>query len=651
MVIQHNMLAAYASMQTNKNAGALSKSTQRLSSGYKVNSAADNAAALSISEGMRSQIRGLNKASNNIQDGMSYVQVADGVLGEIQDMLQRINELSVQSSNDVNTPEDRAAINSEINQIKAEMNRVFSDTEFNTRKIWDVDNATRVQVGTEEKNIAQYQANFNIPITDANKGYVPKTNVGISVTDTTPPSDLKAMNFSWTGADGKVYKSAPVTINPEGGTTAIADITDPSGNPVTIAGSNLSFSYNPDTYATYDQLVNSLATTKFSVYDTTTESMQVNTKTGIRDTSSVMIDDGLYSSISFSTNINYQSQYDAGQIFSSTTPDDDFIKTGGTEAVAGSSDTKNYTDFSGDHSKNSFSFKLGDGSTATTSISQIKYSSDYRDADGYWWGTYSDGGKYTADVSINDANDLDEIGKMLLGDGANKSLLSDTNGQGGSITVNYAIKNGGSTIGSMTMSIRVSSQAAQKAMTDASYKDTFLQKLEDTLSSIESADIISNNSVSNVAHTGVSSISSSNNRYDAPLYQATQSLMIQTGALGNQGIDIQYDSLRDYTLGISDIDVTTYAGAQKAIGDVANALEIVSAQRSTFGAYSNRLEHAYQVADNTSENTQAAESKLRDTDMDKEMVEMSKHNILQQSAQSMMMQANQIPQNVLDLLS
>ena len=131
MVVQHNMQAANASRMLNITASAQSKSTEKLSSGYRINRAADDAAGLSISEKMRKQIRGLDQASTNAQDGVSAVQTAEGALTEVHSMLQRMNELSVQSAKGTNSQTDRDAIQAEVDQLSKEIDRVSETTKFN----------------------------------------------------------------------------------------------------------------------------------------------------------------------------------------------------------------------------------------------------------------------------------------------------------------------------------------------------------------------------------------------------------------------------------------------------------------------------------------------------------------------------------------
>ena len=135
MIVQHNMSALNTNRQLGITNKALSKSTEKLSSGYKVNRAADDAAGLSISEKMRGQIRGLNQASSNAEDGQNLIQTAEGALGEIHSVIQRMRELVVQASNDTNVSADRTAIGLELQALSSEIDRIASQTEFNTMKL------------------------------------------------------------------------------------------------------------------------------------------------------------------------------------------------------------------------------------------------------------------------------------------------------------------------------------------------------------------------------------------------------------------------------------------------------------------------------------------------------------------------------------
>ncbi len=137
MIVQHNMTAMNANRQLGISTSALAKSTEKLSSGYRINRAADDAAGLAISEKMRSQIRGLDQASTNAADGISMIQTAEGALNESHSILQRMRELAVQAANGTETDEDRGNIQDEIEQLQEELDRIATDTEFNTMKLLD----------------------------------------------------------------------------------------------------------------------------------------------------------------------------------------------------------------------------------------------------------------------------------------------------------------------------------------------------------------------------------------------------------------------------------------------------------------------------------------------------------------------------------
>jgi flagellin len=174
MVVQHNVTAMNTSRQLGITTTGLQKSTEKLSSGYKINRAADDAAGLSISEKMRNQIRGLNKAASNAQDGISLVQTAEGALNEVHSMLQRISELAVQASSDINATADRTAVNDEITQLTTEIDRVASTTQFNKMNILDGTFKDKsIQVG------ANAGENIAISIDNMNCATLGMTNAGV----------------------------------------------------------------------------------------------------------------------------------------------------------------------------------------------------------------------------------------------------------------------------------------------------------------------------------------------------------------------------------------------------------------------------------------------------------------------------------------
>ena len=151
MIINHNLGAMNAQRNMNINSGNAAKSMEKLSSGLRINRAGDDAAGLSISEKMRAQIRGLDQASTNAQDGISLVQTAEGALTETHSILQRMRELAVQAGNDTNVTTDRTAIKDEIDQLNAEINRISTTTEFNTKKLLDgTSKGVSLQVGANK---------------------------------------------------------------------------------------------------------------------------------------------------------------------------------------------------------------------------------------------------------------------------------------------------------------------------------------------------------------------------------------------------------------------------------------------------------------------------------------------------------------------
>ena len=393
MVVQHNMTAANANRMLGTTSSAQAKSAEKLSSGYKINRAGDDAAGLKISEKMRSQIRGLNKASDNAQDGISLIQTAEGALNESHSILQRMNELAVQGANDTNQSIDRDAINQELEALTDELDRISQTTQFNKQNLLD---------GNFKDKKLQVGANAN-------------QNIEISI---------DAMNADSLGLGKETVK--------QGGTT-----------PIAVKYDGLSYKYVANTTAAKNKAD---AITSFKA--------QISKKV---------------------VSAAFTAQYD----------------------------------------------------NTTGSI--------------YYKATIDGKEKRFADASK-----------------AKKAYLDD-----------------------------------QKAKASAAITNDF-QK-----------------------------------------YVQTSTTAGTTGTTG----EVRYGARVD-----------DYESANKTITKVQDAINTVSTQRSALGALQNRLEHTVANLDNVSENTQSAESRIRDTDMASEMVDYSKNNILAQAGQSMLAQANQSTQGVLSLL-
>ena len=181
MIVQHNLTAMNSNRMLGLTSSAQAKSTEKLSSGYKINRAADDAAGLAISEKMRRQIRGLSQASENASDGISLVQTAEGALAEVHDMLQRMNELAVQSANGTNMSTDRGYLQSEVKQLKSEIDRIANSVTFNEQKLLDDNFSTKLQVGSEGED----SNTMDISIAGMTTEKLGLTNTTISGTDGT----------------------------------------------------------------------------------------------------------------------------------------------------------------------------------------------------------------------------------------------------------------------------------------------------------------------------------------------------------------------------------------------------------------------------------------------------------------------------------
>ena len=432
MVVQHNMQAANANRMLNVTTGAQSKSTEKLSSGYKINRAADDAAGLSISEKMRKQIKGLDRASTNAQDGVSCVQTAEGALTEVHSMLQRMNELAVQSANGTNSETDRKAIQDEVDQLSKEIDRVSETTKFNETYLLKGDNGSN-------GNTKAFAAGDTIGTVD---GVTVKANNTTAAT-LSDNGDIKI------GTVQLVSSNADITIEkPDDANSKSANVTK-----VVSDGTNVT----------------------------------VTLKDGKEETDTVA---------------NIKNKYEI------------------------------------------------DGTKKGTAIisKELKAETTNAEISGTYTGNLD---KLAVGADVN--------AKLAIGSAGTSALSSDT-----------------------------------KAL---------------------------------ILNLHVGADSESTNK-----------------------ISIAIDSMSAKGIGVNGLDVSTEAGATNSIDTIKDAIQKVSSQRSSLGAVQNRLEHTINNLDNVVENTTSAESRIRDTDMAKEMVNYSKNNILAQAGQSMLAQANQSNQGVLSLL-
>ena len=454
MRINHNIAAMNTYNKLTANTAATSKSLEKLSSGLKINRAGDNAAGLAISEKMRAQVRGLDTASTNSQDGISLIQTAEGALTETHSILQRMRELAVQSANDTNTSNDRTEMQKEIDQLSAEITRISTSTEFNTKKLLNG---------------------------DMGKTFATTTNT------------LAPANLQITGSD---ITTGTYTLS---ATAAGTDTTTINTNTIAMATS----------FATTD--ITAAAGTKYGSY-----SLQA-VRTG--------------------TTAN----------LTLTGPD-------GTQSTSS-----------------------GTGIGAPVSLGGITFAFDTHAMD------LVDGATGTMTFNLTNA-------------GVNISLSGGKTATTG-VIASYAGEK--LNVGGFEMNLTWGNTGAG---------DTTVMSVTD------------------------------------------KAVKFHIGANADQNTNLSVNNMSASALGVNALNVSTQAGANAAITTIQSAIDTVSSERAKLGAMQNRLEHTGANLTTSSENLSAAESRIRDVDMAKEMMEFQKYNILNQASTAMLAQANQQPQGVLQLL-
>ena len=271
MTVQHNMTAMNANRQLGISNGNLAKSTEKLSSGYKINRAGDNAAGLAISEKMRGQIRGLDQASSNAEDGISLIQTAEGNLQESQNIIQRMRELAVQASSDTNTDDDRTQIQQEIQQLTEEVDRIANTTEFNTKKLLDGSCAGSSSFKNGQASVEGTFTNGNVKI----KGLEASTTnligkddiIRIEFTRDVSDSELTLCTSDGDLADKKT--SSGVLVSSLHGTTVeVADFQKGGAGKITIKE------------ARFDDEATAKATNAYSTGEATAADVEIEISTG-----------------------------------------------------------------------------------------------------------------------------------------------------------------------------------------------------------------------------------------------------------------------------------------------------------------------------------------------------------------------------------
>jgi len=548
MVVQHNLKAMNSNRMLNINTKASARSTEKLSSGYRVNRAADDAAGLAISEKMRKQIRGLTQASRNAEDGISAVQTAEGALAEVQDMLQRMNELCVQAANGTNSITDRQYIQDEIDQLVTEMDRVSETTKFNELYLLKGDD-------TRPEELVH---TFN---------YIEGDKIDQTGNSLVTNSYGQKVMVNYNGTDN-VYVV----------------------NAASIKSSNIS---NP---MTADIVKKGSDFTKYLEKGTTV---------------------GASSSI---TNLELKSEYAA---FKNTTlPADHDLTTSTINGQIRSSSKEAYI-----------------LDTDTGNIYHIKKNEDLSEYINEKDDKYVIKDRYRLLSNVNpEAKDIDN--SALLGIDQSKTSALKKKDFIGAVTENQLYDADGKLVAGMALykffnengdytgGLFTDKDATQKVVIEGdstantvSYS-RYIKQLDEKVKAPLTFNV----------HAGADS--DLENRISAT---------IDTMSAAGLGIN----KLSSKSIGIVD---KTGDNAREAIDVVGEGLRRVSTQRSILGAIQNRLEHTISNLDNVVENTTAAESAIRDTDMADEMVKFSNNQVLLQAGQSILAQANQANQGVLSLL-
>ena len=643
MVVQHNMQAANANRMLNVTTGQQAKSTEKLSSGYRINRAADDAAGLTISEKMRKQIKGLDRASTNAEDGVSAVQTAEGALTEVHSMLQRMNELATQASNGTNSESDRSAIQDEISQLTTEIDRVAETTKFNETYLLKGD----TDGSSSAKNVNAHDAGLAGKLVDNGDGtstfkldkaledgdQVTIAGKKYTIGSTTASTDGFEKLASLEAKSLSVGDSVTYTENKKQVTKTLVDKVSNTGTPA-------------DIYATGDKI-------KIDNQEYTIAAATDLTKAGGAELSAADAQKLVGEAIANGKEASFTSKAAAtGMYAANATINVKIVADLGTNEVSSLASPTGHTAGDAFVAKNLKGNDIVAGDSVTISGKTITAT----DNDPANMSTVKDvvkslqngdvmqiGGK---DIKIADKTDLAND-KYTVNDAL--SLLNDKN------TVQFKTVTSAEGNAALTVS-------GLKAGTDYTAVDTKKVASDDNVISVKDAYSMMADELQKASSIGTDTAATvkSDNSGSFTINHGTVevknglSFNLHVGADADMTnkINVNIDSMSASGLGIKGLNVKDDSGiaATYAIDAIADAISKVSEQRSSLGAVQNRLEHTISNVDNVVENTTSAESRIRDTDMASEMVNYSKNNILAQAGQSMLAQANQSNQGVLSLL-
>ncbi len=568
MVVRSNIMAVNSQRQLGMNNSQVSKALEKLSSGYRINRAGDDASGLAISEKMKAQIKGLDTASLNAQDGISVVQTAEGALTEVHNMLNRMVELATRSANGINADLNRDALQNEVSALQEEIDRIAQATTFNDIHLLDGTGGSGAG-GTTSTEKAEFK---------------PLTSDAVTATAGDGAGNKASAEIDFAGFEGT--KAGKVDVKLGDIVVGTVDVTEGM------------------TAAEFAQALDG-KTFKVKADDGTTELTFTATANGEKVKFEADKD----------TAVKVDGTGTAGLDFQKVVLEAQEPAAGAAKAAA--ADAPEKPDFSG---ANALTFDDADGNGASADASGLDADAIQAALDA---AAAADptvtGGNIT--IELNQAGDGYELkaGNVLLGstgNAANNSIVGADNA-GTDKELVFTTADG---------------TALGKVVVSATTGTALTGEMDAPLD------------------TGVAATAAAADNNGAAGGGSTFTLQIGDTADSYNQLTFTINSMTSTAIGVGSVDISTLKGAQNAIKTVKTAIDTVSTQRAELGAIQNRLEYTINNLDTSSENIQAANSRIRDTDMAKMMMEYTKVNVVTQSAQAMLAQANQQPQSVLQLL-
>ncbi len=685
MRIQHNIMAMNAYRNYNTNTSALSKNLEKLSSGYKINRAGDDAAGLAISEKMRAQITGLNAAQKNVKDGISLVKTAEGAMQEVQDMLNRMDYLATQSANGTYDNEvDRLNLQKEVDALKTEINRIADSANFNGIKLLDGSlgmNGDAIKITNEAGTVTDTTNGQPINLTFSASNAT-DTHIQNGVAEVAPKFTIDLSNASIDTTNGnetltvtiggKTFTATASTANQSLGVliSKLASVINGStdakalsiGTGATKAwfkatagtgGKSLDFTFmgvgtaaSAATKAT--GAVSSTVVADFDKFIGQKASLGGTALTGDKTicditniTRAVEAVDGTKAGISI--NVTASLVADGNELTIGTKTY--VFKTKGSDSVVKASEATAAGKVVIDVSKASGTAQIKEALAQLSRVTGSKAPTDLKISIGSSNKLHVDytGSKADAYPTYDDLKKIFSAKKSDVAQQLNTSTIELTDnsklGQGNTVTIGTGSNAVKYVFTDATGTITNASNAKTKYVQIASTATETAKNLAKAIGSNATA---SGGKVTVAAAVGAA----------APKIDGGKNLTLQIGDTSDDynQMNVVIGDMHTTGMGIDGINIGNQESAQDAISVVRNAINYVSGIRGDLGAVQNRLEHTANNLSVMAENIQDAESTIRDTDVAEEMMSYVKNNILVQSAQAMLAQANQVPQGVLQLL-